>query len=304
MIQIPMQWVALALSFIKEDKVDQWVAGQANWLAMQVYGENDQPAPHLPTDDYLWAEFTVAFRRQFQDTAEHERAWADLQKLSMKDQNIDQYIADFENLLALAGRNRNKAMALKFFKFGLKAGLHNTILNRQPIPRTLDQWQSMVREEVEIQTLKQASLGSKPKFWMTSQDSLWQNHATAQTKKKQRDSDAMDIDAIRTNKLSAAERTSLMKEGKCFVCKKAGHMARACPDKLKGKDKRKESMSKVIRTSKIEEVEEEKKASSSKEVEEPLPNYPDKDGIKAAIRRMKAKEWETLIESLALNEDF
>ena len=41
MIQIPMQWVALALSFIKGDKVDQWVAGQANWLAMQVYGEND-----------------------------------------------------------------------------------------------------------------------------------------------------------------------------------------------------------------------------------------------------------------------
>ena len=116
-------------------------------------------------------------------------------------------------------------MALEFFKFGLKAGLHNTILNRQPIPRTLDQWQSIAREEMEIQTLKQASLGSKPKFWMTSHDSLWQNHATAQTKKKQRDLDAMDIDTIRINKLSTAKRTSLMKEGKCFICKKVGHMA-------------------------------------------------------------------------------
>ena len=164
MIQIPMQRVALALSFIKGDKIDQWVAGQANWLAMQVYGENNQPASHLAIDDYLWVEFTVAFRCQFQDTAEHERAWADLQRLSMKDQNIDQYIADFENLLALAGRNQNEAMALKFFKFGLKAGFHNTILNQRPIPRTLDQWQSMAREEVEIQTLKQASLGSKLKF--------------------------------------------------------------------------------------------------------------------------------------------
>lgn len=220
-----MQWVALALSFIKGDKVNQWVAGQANWLALQVYGENDQPAPHLPTDNYLWTEFTVAFHRQFQDIAEHERAWADLQRLSMKDQNIDQYIANFENLLALAGRNQNEAMALEFFKFGLKAGLHNTILNRQSIPRTLDQWQSMAREEVEIQTLKQASLGSKPKFWMTSRDSLWQNYAMVQTKKKQWDSDAMNIDVIQTNKLSVAERTFLMKEGKCFVCKKTGHMA-------------------------------------------------------------------------------
>ena len=53
-----------------------------------------------------------------------------------------------------------------------------------------------------------------------------------------------------------------------------------------------------------EVVKEEKKASMSKETEEPPPNYPDEDGIKAAIRRMKAEDRETLIESLALDEDF
>lgn len=82
-------------------------------------------------------------------------------------------------------------------------------------------------------------------------------------------------------------------------------MAWACPDKPKGKDKWKEPMSKAIHASKVEEATgEEKKASSSKETEEPPPNYSNEDGIKAAIRRMKAEDRETLIESLALDEDF
>jgi hypothetical protein len=37
----------------------------------------------------------------------------------------------------------------------------------------------------------------------------------------------MDIDAM-----SVEERTKLMKEGKCFRCKKPGHLASECPDKL------------------------------------------------------------------------
>jgi hypothetical protein len=46
----------------------------------------------------------------------------------------------------------------------------------------------------------------------------------------------MDIDAIRTTgKLTDEERTKLMKEGRCFRCRKLGHMSRACPDKGKGK---------------------------------------------------------------------
>jgi hypothetical protein len=50
----------------------------------------------------------------------------------------------------------------------------------------------------------------------------------------------MDIDTIRTTgKLTDEEHTKLMKEGRCFRCRKLGHMSRACPDK--GKDKGKTS---------------------------------------------------------------
>ena len=41
---------------------------------------------------------------------------------------------------------------------------------------------------------------------------------------KERDPNAMDVD-----RLTIEERTKLMKEGRCFKCKKQGHLSRDCP---------------------------------------------------------------------------
>ena len=46
---------------------------------------------------------------------------------------------------------------------------------------------------------------------------------------KQRDPNAMDIDAM-----SVEKHEGLMKAGKCFYCEEHGHMAKDCP-KRKGK---------------------------------------------------------------------
>ena len=45
----------------------------------------------------------------------------------------------------------------------------------------------------------------------------------------------MDIDV-----LSMKERGRLMKEGKCFQCKKLGHLAKDCPNREDHDDKKKE----------------------------------------------------------------
>lgn len=93
----------------------------------------------------------------------------------MKDKDIDSYISKFENLIMLAGRERNNAGSINYFRSSLKVWRHKTLLQRRPIPRTLDEWQTMAREEVEIQTLMGAAMGAKPKGWLVSQDSRFQS---------------------------------------------------------------------------------------------------------------------------------
>jgi len=104
LINVPLQRVALALSYIQGSKVDKWVQLYAEHLARQVYGVAGQPAMYRLNNEELWNDFVVAFRRQFCDTAKVQRAWAALQTLEMKNQEVDTYISKFKNLLHLTER--------------------------------------------------------------------------------------------------------------------------------------------------------------------------------------------------------
>ena len=46
----------------------------------------------------------------------------------------------------------------------------------------------------------------------------------------------MDLDAAQIDALAAEEKAKLQKEGRCFTCKKLGHVSRVCPNKPNKKD--------------------------------------------------------------------
>jgi hypothetical protein len=46
---------------------------------------------------------------------------------------------------------------------------------------------------------------------------------------KLRDPNAMEIDRIRARQITTDEKAELMKAGKCFTCRKQGHLSRDCP---------------------------------------------------------------------------
>ena len=115
----------------------------------------------------------------------------------------------------------------------------------------------------------------------------------------------MDVDAMRTNKLSKEERDRLHEERRCFNCQKKGHLARDCrkknPEQSKRKDKGKKPQSHV-RSAKMEEVvddRESKDKGTSASKEESPPSYEKKDDIVATIQRMMAEQRELTLEQLA-----
>jgi len=227
----------------------------------------------------------------------------------MKGREINDYIAKFENLLELAERWQTDEGSVNYFKQGLNSGLQMNLLKQWPIPLTLDNWQRMAWEEIQIKALIRASVGEgKTKPWLSSREShyqsLLQQQKRAQNPKKH-DPDAMDIDTTRTSCLSKENHEKLMKERKCFFCKKEGHMARACPNHsewLKGKGW--DEQTTKAWQAKIEEIvderEEEKEASGSSK--EAPPQYDDEEEMVTAVWQMTADKRDGFLEQLAIKD--
>jgi hypothetical protein len=124
----------------------------------------------------------------------------------------------------------------------------------------------------------------------------------------------MDVDTIHTTgKLSDKEHTRLMKEGRCFCCRKLGHMSRACPEK--GKDKGKSPNQPrssqgqytkdkpKVRAAVINEDKEEEQQSKAETSVTAPPSYTKKDVLQY-IRGMSIEDCKTLYEEMSAQVDF
>ena len=105
----------------------------------------------------------------------------------------------------------------------------------------------------------------------------------------------MEIDAARTEECLKEEKAKLIKEQKCFICKKPGHITAKCYSRNKDKGKARATISKV-RAAKAKEEEEEKEDDKTKESP---PDYDD-DGLVAAVKRMSTNKREAFLEHMAL----
>jgi hypothetical protein len=295
----------LALTYIKGTKVNNWVYRQIELLSTKVDGDGRRPPTHTDDDEDLWLEFVDDFIKAFVHTASKEEAYSKLQALSMKGLEIDEYVAEFELLINEAGWDRNHSGTMELFKDGLPQWLtRRMLLMREHRPINLNGWVQSVQEEIAREVELRTTLGNRKGGGREATRQA--RYGTPLTKK--RDPNAMDVDvnAIRTSQLSQEERLKLLKERRCFTCKKEGHRARDCPSKgktsRKDHDKGKSKSSSRVRTAQIEEVEEEEAEEVTKEdqTEDAPPSY---DKLVRQVRALKNKDRESLLDDLA-SQDF
>jgi hypothetical protein len=301
-MKLPADRVALALTYIKGPKVNNWVYRQIELLSKRVDGDGRHSPDYHESEEELWTNFVDDFIKAFIHTAGKEEAFSQLRALNMVGLEVDEYVAEFELLVLEAGWKLDDEGTMELFKDGLPQWLtKRMLLMREHRPDTLKGWIQSVQEEIAREVELRTTLGSRRG---SGREATRLARQGGQPTKK-RDPNAMDVDVnlVRTSPLSPEERARLLKERKCFNCKKEGHQARNCPSKRKpspGERKKKKSSSKA-RTAQIEEIDDREEEEESKEpVEETPPAY---DSLVRQVRALKNKEREALLDDLA-SQDF
>lgn len=93
-ISNPFNHVLMALLYIKGPLVEDWVSAQDRRLKRCL---DPLHADYVPDNsETLWLEFEVAFKSAWKDSEKTQSAYEQVMKLTMKDLNVDSYIATFK----------------------------------------------------------------------------------------------------------------------------------------------------------------------------------------------------------------
>ena len=219
----------LFLTFIKGPNVQEWASSQVTWLGSQILAGAGR------NEEHLYDTVMDSFNTVFTDTMSLQKAKAEFRTLKMERGELDTYIAKFERLARMAGYNLQDQMVLDHFGSGLNPGLFTAIINNTE-PRSWLDWTRAAQKYQQKYLLICSALGLKmgsPTQKSRKKPQTPEQWKVAWNSRKSHDPDTMDTTPGRTRarKIDADERTELMKAGKCFTCKKQGHLSCDCPQR-------------------------------------------------------------------------
>ena len=91
-------------------------------------------------DERLWNEVAASFQRRFTDNLAKEKAQYSLREgIKMKGEDIDSYIAKFEEAVQMAKYQFDVPQTIETFTEGLPTGLYQKVLEYDR-PRSYNQW--------------------------------------------------------------------------------------------------------------------------------------------------------------------
>ena len=220
-MRIPLERVALILTYIKGKNVQDWRTQMVNEIERLTRGVPNRMAIP-PEDEVLWTLFKRDFRNVFTNSQKQLTAHQKFLKVKMQGNALDEFIAEFEHLHSEAGWSSNDIGTIMQFRHGLNTGLLKAIVQHvRPHPRTLREWFDAARKQHDIWNELKAAIEDAKSTGLPAPP--WCNTTYA------RPSNVMDVDAVHVNTLTA-------KEGCCFKCRKQGHISHKCPEREENKN--------------------------------------------------------------------
>jgi hypothetical protein len=171
-----------------------------------------------------------------------------LKTLKQEKKTAEELITEFWQIVGQAGMERKSKSdhlhLIGYFWKALEPRLRNKILFSTDVPKTIDGWTKLAisfdtnwRMGMVFLNQDQASPPEKADTNKSTGNAHWWR-----TNEK-KDPNMMDVDT-----LTMEERGSLMRQGKCFQCKKTGHLAKDCPPPEQGEGSKKKDPEKFAYT--------------------------------------------------------
>jgi hypothetical protein len=215
----PWQKVAHALTYVSGPNVYEWKRSAENWIL-------SIPAPSAPNRT-VYDDFEEEFIESWTDTNEPYQAAADLDKLRMQYDNVDEYITRFAELARKALYHENDPAVLEKFKSGLPLELLEPCMHHD-VPQNWEAWTRSARACQAILT----SLKAHQTDMMQRSPSPMK--AYTPTPPSTPPLIPMEIDKmymIPARRQTTNPKDEEKRKGLCHLCKRHGHIQRRCPEK-------------------------------------------------------------------------
>jgi hypothetical protein len=149
----------------------------------------------------------------------------------MKDNQIDEYIAHFEVLIAKAGWQWQEKGSIDIFFNGLTKNVQTKILSIYAVlPVTLDEWQAAARQVMQRNRLIDVKVGPwRPREHKPHQ--RWVQNQEGKFYRRSHNPDAMDIDSVDINPTDielASNEEERKPPARCYYCNNLGHTRADC----------------------------------------------------------------------------